>query len=211
MPALDRYDVEGLDEDDYDSMSQGERLAAEQEMRKRDRELGLIRRDDRELFYDESDDEEGPQRKRRMAEKAAVGETEDAEMIESIEHLEDTKGHTVKEWISMIGPRTEIKNRFKSFLRTYTNDKGVFVYKEKIRRMCENNLSSFIVEFPILGVHENVLAYFLPEAPFQMLEIFDDVAKELVLSIFPSYERVSPEVHVRISDLPLIEDLRTFR
>lgn len=67
------------------------------------------------------------------------------------------------------------------------------------------------MEFPILGVHENVLAYFLPEAPFQMLEIFDEVAKELVLSIFPSYERVSPEVHVRISDLPLIEDLRTFR
>lgn len=139
MPTLDRYDGEGLDEDDYDNLSQGERMAAEQEMRKRDRDLGLIRRDDRELFYDE-DDDEGPQRKRRMAEKAATGDTEDAEMIESIEHLEDTKGHTVKEWISMVGPRTEIKNRFKSFLRTYTNDKGIFVYKEKIRRMCENNL-----------------------------------------------------------------------
>lgn len=140
MPALDRYDADGLDEDDYDAMSQGDRMAAEEEMRRRDRELGLIRRDDRELFYDESDDEEGPQRKRRMAEKSAAGEIEDAEMIESIEHLEDTKGHTVKEWVSMIGPRTEIKNRFKNFLRTYTNDKGVYIYKEKIRRMCENNL-----------------------------------------------------------------------
>lgn len=142
MPALDRYDTEVMDDDDYDDMSQGDRMAAEQEMRKRDRELGLIRRDDRELFYEGSDDEMEPQRKRRMAEKAAMGETEDAEMIESIEHLEDTKGHTVKEWISMVGPRTEIKNRFKSFLRTYTNDKGVYVYKEKIRRMCENNLVS---------------------------------------------------------------------
>lgn len=44
-----------------------------------------------------------------------------------------------------------------------------------------------------------------------MLEIFDEVAKELVLSIFPSYERVSSEIHVRIADLPLIEDLRLFR
>lgn len=145
MPALDRYDVENLDDQDYDELSQSDRMAAEAEMRKRDRELGLIRRDDRELFYDESDDE-GPQRKRRMAEKSAMNEVdEEIEMIESIEHLEDTKGHTVKEWISMIGPRTEIKNRFKSFLRTYTNDKGVYVYKEKIRRMCENNLVSFSI------------------------------------------------------------------
>lgn len=146
MPALDRYDIEAMDEDDYDAMSTGDRLAAEQEMRRRDRELGLVRRDDRELFYEGSDDEMEPQRKRRMAEKSATGETEDAEMIESIEHLEDTKGHTVKEWISMVGPRTEIKNRFKSFLRTYTNDKGVYVYKEKIRRMCENNLVSTFVQ-----------------------------------------------------------------
>lgn len=67
------------------------------------------------------------------------------------------------------------------------------------------------MEFPILASKEHVLAYFLPEAPFQMLEIFDGVAKEIVLSMFPSYERVTNEVHVRISDLPLIEELRTFR
>ncbi|KAI5709035.1 hypothetical protein M8J76_008691 [Diaphorina citri] len=37
------------------------------------------------------------------------------------------------------------------------------------------------------------------------------VAKDLVLSMYPSYERVATEIHVRISDLPLIEDIRTFR
>lgn len=56
-----------------------------------------------------------------------------------------------------------------------------------------------------------MLAYFLPEAPFQMLEIFDEVAKEIVLSMYPSYDRVTKEIHVRISDLPLIEEIRTFR
>lgn len=145
MPALDRYNADELDHEEYDEMSQTERLAAEKELRNRDRELGLVRRDERELFYDESDDEMEPQRKRRMAEKSATGETDDVEMIESIEHLEDTKGYTVKEWVSMVGPRTEIKNRFRNFLRTYTNDKGVYIYKEKIRRMCENNLVSFII------------------------------------------------------------------
>lgn len=34
-------------------------------------------------------------------------------MIESIENLEDTKGHSIKEWVAMLGPRTEIANRFK--------------------------------------------------------------------------------------------------
>lgn len=44
-----------------------------------------------------------------------------------------------------------------------------------------------------------------------MLQIFDEVAKDVVLQMFPSYERVTSEIHVRISDLPLIEELRTFR
>lgn len=139
MPHLDRYDDRILDEDEYDQMSIGERLAAEEELRRRDRDLGILRRDDRELFYDQSDDEEDPRQKRRRAEKAAVGEVEDTEMIESIENLEDTKGYSIKDWVVMIGPRTEISNRFKNFLRTYVNSKGQYVYKEKIRRMCENN------------------------------------------------------------------------
>lgn len=139
MPHLDRYDERILDEDDYDQMSVGERLAAEEELRRRDREMGITRRDDRELFYDQSDDEEGPRQKRRKAEKAAAGEIEDTEMIESIENLEDTKGYSIKDWVVMMGPRTEIANRFKNFLRTYVNSKGQYVYKEKMRRMCENN------------------------------------------------------------------------
>lgn len=132
-------------------------------------------------------------------------------MIESIENLEDTKGHTIKEWVSMLAPRTEIANRFKNFLRSFVNSKKQYVYKDKIRRMCENNYSSFEVEFTNLAVTEQALAYFLPEAPTEMLEIFDKVAKELVLAIYPSYERIASEIHVRISDLPLVEDIRTFR
>ncbi|KAI8437461.1 hypothetical protein MSG28_011784 [Choristoneura fumiferana] len=214
MPALDRYDNEDLDDENYDAMSIGDRRAAEQELRQRDREEGR-RRDDRGLLYDDSDEEStgAPRAKRRRAaEKAAMGADEQVEEgIESIENLEDTKGYTTKEWVSMLGPRTEISNRFKNFLRTFTNSKSQYVYKERIRRMCEHNQASFHVEFDVLARREQVLAYFLPEAPFQMLQIFDEVAKDVVLQMFPSYERVTSEIHVRISDLPLIEELRTFR
>lgn len=214
MPELDRYDQAILDEDDYSDIEIEGRAAAENEMQRRDRAAG-IHRDDRDLVYDQSDDEdEIPRAKRRAAEKAAEGgetDLDDAEMIESIENLEDTKGHSTKEWVSMLGPRTEIANRFKSFLRTFVDEKGTYTYRDRIRRMCEQNKSSFVISFHDLANKEQVLAYFLPEAPFQMLEIFDKVSKEMVLSIFPTYERVTNEIFARISELPLIEELRTFR
>jgi len=50
MSGLDRYDPNLLDDEEYSEMSQGERLAAETEMRKRDRAAGIIR-DDRDLLY----------------------------------------------------------------------------------------------------------------------------------------------------------------
>jgi len=79
MPELDHYDPAMLDdEDDFSEMSQGDRFAAESEMRRRDRAAG-IHRDDRDLGFGQSDDEDdvGPRAKRRAGEKAAVGEVED--------------------------------------------------------------------------------------------------------------------------------------
>lgn len=62
------------------------------------------------------------------------------QMIESIENLEDMKGHSVREWVSMLAPKTEIKNRFKNFLRTFVDAKGHNVYREKIRQMVEGKM-----------------------------------------------------------------------
>ena len=36
-------------------------------------------------------------------------------------------------------------------------------------------------------------------------------AKEVVLSMYPRYEQIVHEIHVRISDLPLIEEIRSLR
>lgn len=56
-----------------------------------------------------------------------------------------------------------------------------------------------------------MLAYFLPEAPLEMLAIFDEATKDIVLAMFPQYERIAKDIHVRITDLPLVEDIRSLR
>lgn len=212
MPEFDRYDDALLDSQEYDDISESDRRAAEAEMRRRDRAAG-IHRNERDLVYDDEDDDDDiPRHKRRAAEKAAeIQDMDTEENIESIECLEDTKGHTIKEWVLMLGPRTEISNRFKNFLRTCIDAKGQYVYRDKIRRMCEQNLSSFVVSFTHLAINSQVIASFLLEAPFQIFEIFDKVAKDMVLGIYPTYERVTTEIHVRIDDIPVLEELRTFR
>jgi DNA replication licensing factor MCM2 len=219
MPGLDRYDRELLDEDDYNMMSEADRAAAEADMRQRDRAEG--RRADgrmrRGLLYDEDDDDDEPARRRRRlaADRAAEGhieeDDEDQGLIESIENLEDTRGRTIREHVTQVGPRTECLNRFKNFLRTYVDSRGQSLYKEKIRTMCEENRASFEVDYNILASECQVLAYFLPEAPTEVLTIFDEAAKSVVLSMFPRYEAIAKEIHVRITDLPLVEELRSLR
>lgn len=172
------------------------------------------------LFHlDETDDDEDmPQRsrRRRIAERAAEGDMDMQEdMIESIENLEDMKGHSVREWVCLQPPRLEIKNRFKQFLKTFVDDQGKSVYREKIKAMCEGkvcwiilnlhtvllpvlkyhiilyiflaNLQSLAIDYNVLACeqHLQVLAYFLPEAPAEMLKIFDEVQYSLALYSVP--------------------------
>lgn len=66
------------------------------------------------------------------------------DVIESIENLEDMKGHSVREWVCLQAPRLEIKNRFKQFLKTFVDDQGKSVYRDKIRSMCEGIINSSI-------------------------------------------------------------------
>merc|ERR1719322_1595473 len=218
MPGLDRYERELMDDEDYDDMSEGDRQAVEAELRRRDREEGrLDGRMRRGLLYDSDDEDDEPaRRRRRLAERAADGRIIDEEddmegVVESVENLEDTRGRPVRDYVSAIGPKTECFNRFKDFLRSYVDERGHSLYKEKIRTMCEENGSSFEVDYNVLASKCHVLAYFLPEAPTEVLAIFDEAAKSVVLSMFPRYELIQKEIHVRITELPLVEELRSLR
>lgn len=42
-------------------------------------------------------------------------------------------------------------------------------------------------------------------------QIFDEAAKEVVLAMYPKYDRIAYEIHVRICNLPLVEEIRSLR
>ncbi|KAF3690338.1 DNA replication licensing factor mcm2 [Channa argus] len=208
IPALDQYEAEGLDldEEDLSELSPGARAAAEEAMRRRDREQGVSGRLRRGLLYDseDEDDERPAARRRRLAERAAEGvaDGEDDEMIESIENLEDMKGHTVREWVSMAAPRLEIYNRFKNFLRTHVDENGHNVFKEKVCDMCKGAIAAQVKNKP-KSIWINTLSI--------LHQIFDEAAKEVVLAMYPKYDRIAHEIHVRICNLPLVEEIRSLR
>ncbi|XP_043742096.1 DNA replication licensing factor MCM2 [Cervus elaphus] len=215
IPELDIYEAEGLalDDEDVEELTASQREAAERVMRQRDREAGRgLGRMRRGLLYDsDEEEEERPSRKRRQVERATEDGEEDEDMIESVENLEDLKGHSVREWVSMAGPRLEIHHRFKNFLRTHVDGRGHNVFKERISDMCKENRESLVVNYEDLAAREHVLAYFLPEAPAELLQIFDEAALEVVLAMYPKYDRIASRIHVRISHLPLVEELRSLR
>uniref|UniRef100_A0A8D3CDY1 DNA replication licensing factor MCM2 n=1 Tax=Scophthalmus maximus TaxID=52904 RepID=A0A8D3CDY1_SCOMX len=234
IPALDQYEAEGLDLDDEDlsELSPGARAAAEEAMRRRDREQGVSGRLRRGLLYDseDEDDERPAARRRRLAERAAEGvDGEEEEMIESIENLEDMKVRLVcsrhrprARPVSLLrvlnvvsssaGPhRAGVGFHGGNFLRTHVDENGHNVFKEKISDMCKENKESLVVNYEDLAAREHVLAYFLPEAPTEMLKVFDEAAKEVVLAMYPKYNRIAHDIHVRICSLPLVEEIRSLR
>lgn len=222
VAELDKYDPEGLDqENEYDPMDIEERVAAEREMRKRDRKEGKSTTRGKikdSLLYSELSEDLDPDHasashrsKRKFHDAGSQGDQPTDEPIESIENLDVMKGHGLREWVKMIGPKTEIYNRFKNFLKTIIDENGHNVFREKIRYMVEANHQSLVVDYNLLYQSEEVLAYFLVEAPLEMLNIFDEAAKDYVYSLYPHYHKIAKEIHVRISDLPLIEELRSLR
>ena len=56
-----------------------------------------------------------------------------------------------------------------------------------------------------------VLAIWLVEQPLIMLELFDSVAMDVAKIAFPEYDSIHSIIHVRITNLPLTDELRDLR
>ncbi|KAJ8324432.1 MCM DNA helicase complex subunit [Batrachochytrium dendrobatidis] len=212
---LDHYEVESVvDEEEYDTMNREDRLVAEAKMRRRDRELARLEgRLPAAFLDDEEEDENEPMRARRRRHDGLDMDIDlDAGEIAPLdpESLMATKG-PLSEFVAMEGPRRTIKKEFHSFLTSYVNDKGESVYGERVKAMCLADGQSLEVDYRHLYSTNATLAYFLSNTPTEILKIFDSVAMEVVLTGYEDYDKIRSEIHVRITNLPIVETLRDLR
>lgn len=143
----------------------------------------------------------------------------------------------LREWIAQDRTRKEIQRKFRAFLKHFVQDenennatttttadadeaaamrrrqrrRGNGLYEQRIRTACANNKSSLAVSYLHLMQAEPVLAYWLADAPTDMLLILNEAATRHVVSLFPSYQAICSEIHVRITDLPICDSLRDLR
>jgi DNA replication licensing factor MCM2 len=206
------------DEGDYEELDMAARRQLDAKLNRRDRELARQRRMPAAFLQDE-DEEDGlglmnqPRRRRHHYDEEQDDDMADDIMEEelSLETLQDVKASSLVEWVSQPAVQRTIKREFKAFLTEYTDDHGSSVYGNRIRTLGEVNAESLEVSYDHLSTSKAILAYFLANAPGEMLKLFDEVAMEVTLLHYPDYERIHSEIHVRISDLPVHYTLRQLR
>ena len=109
-------------------------------------------------------------------------------------NLEDQKG-PLREWISLDATSRTIEKFFRNFLMTFSDKKGTKIYKQRIQTMCASNQESLLVSYTHLSLDQPTLAEYLADAPTEMLAIFDRVAMQQVLVMFPQYQHIHDEIH----------------
>ncbi|KXX81916.1 DNA replication licensing factor mcm2 [Madurella mycetomatis] len=214
--AYEGIDID--DEGDYDAMNLGERRRLEAQLNRRDREVARRQRIPAAFLPGEDDDRDidltAQPRRRRHRYDEDPDEDMDADIMDeelSLEALHDVKAASLTEWVSQPAVQRTIKREFKAFLTEYTDDSGSSVYGNRIRTLGEINAESLEVSYEHLSTSKAILAYFLANAPAEMLKLFDQVAMDVVLLHYPDYERIHSEIHVRIFDLPVHYTLRQLR
>src|SRR5271170_1748254 len=207
------------DEGDYDELDAATRRQLEARLDKRDRELARRRRMPAAFMPDEDDDmgvdlTKQPRRRRHQYDEDQEDMDLDENIMDeelSLETLQDIKASNITEWVSLPSVMRTIAREFKSFLTEYIDAQGTSVYGTRIRTLGEVNSESLEVSYDHLSSTKAILAYFLANAPAEMLKIFDKAAFEVTRLHYPNYEQIHPEIHVRISDLPVRFTLRQLR
>ena len=215
----DRYEGLDIDDDgDYEALNLGDRRRLEAQLNRRDREVARRQRIPAAFLPGEDEDGDidltAQPRRRRHRYDEDPDEDMDADIMDeelSLEALQDVKASNLTEWVSNLSVQRTIKREFKAFLTEYIDDSGSSVYGNRIRTLGEINAESLEVSYEHLSSSKAILAYFLANAPAEMLKLFDEVAMDVVLLHYPDYERIHSEIHVRIFDLPVHYTLRQLR
>ncbi|KAJ1621501.1 MCM-domain-containing protein [Pavlovales sp. CCMP2436] len=220
MGALDEYEEDGIDRADY-SDDVDARGAADRELAARDATDVYGRSRGPRAFQDSSGDEDDAfqRRNHRQAAETAEGDGLGMDALNAAEVVEpnldafDPVNTSLAEWIAQPNISASVRRLFHRFLQTFTvggTTAGNY-YVEAVRTMCSHNRESLEVSYRHLSAHAPILAIWLADCPSAMLPLFDEEAMRFVCHYFNEYRRIQPEVHVRISELPIHDSIRDLR
>ncbi|CAL1355222.1 unnamed protein product [Linum trigynum] len=121
---------------------------------------------------------------------------------------------TLREWVTRDEVRRFIARKFKEFLLTYVNPKsgqGDFEYVRLINEMALANKCSLEIDYKqFIYVHPNI-AIWLADAPQSVLEVMEEVAKSVVFDLHPKYKNIHQKIYVRVTNLPVYDQIRNIR
>ncbi|TDZ35168.1 DNA replication licensing factor mcm2 [Colletotrichum spinosum] len=216
----DRY--EGIDIDDdgeFDEMDLAARRRLESQLNRRDREVARRQRIPAAFLPGEEDDGgdidlSSQQRRRRHQYDEDPDEDMDGNVLDEewpLDSITTVPASQLAEVIPMPAIQRSIKREFKAFLTEFIDEQGASVYGNRIRTLGEVNAESLEVSYEHLSKAKASLAYFLANAPADVLPLFDEVAMDVVLLYYPDYDAIHSEIHVRFYDLPVTFTIRKLR
>ncbi|KAK8681481.1 hypothetical protein V6N13_053883 [Hibiscus sabdariffa] len=121
---------------------------------------------------------------------------------------------TLREWVTRDEVRRFIFKKFRDFILTYVNPKnqhGDIEYVRLINEMVSANKCSLEIDYKqFISVHPNI-AIWLADAPQSVLEVMEDVAQRVVFDLHPNYKNIHQKIYVRITNLPIYDQIRDIR
>ncbi|CAI9275262.1 unnamed protein product [Lactuca saligna] len=121
---------------------------------------------------------------------------------------------TLREWVTRDEVRRFIAKKFKEFILTYENPKNEnheFLYLNQINEMVSANKCSLEIDYKqFIYIHPNI-AIWLADAPQSVLEVMEEVANKVVFSIHSNYKSIHQKIYVRVTNLPVYDQIRNIR
>ncbi|TYH83491.1 hypothetical protein ES332_D02G135700v1 [Gossypium tomentosum] len=121
---------------------------------------------------------------------------------------------TLREWVTRDEVRLFIFKKFRDFILTYVNPKnghGDIEYVRLINEVVSANKCSLEIDYKqFISVHPNI-AIWLADAPQSVLVVMEDVAQRVVFDLHPNYKNIHQKIYIRITNLPIYDQIRDIR
>ncbi|KAL0853942.1 hypothetical protein Bca101_059094 [Brassica carinata] len=119
---------------------------------------------------------------------------------------------SLREWVMRDEVRRFIAKKFKDFLLTYVkpnSENGEYV--RLINEMVSANKCSLEIDYKeFIHVHPNI-AIWLADAPQPVLEVMEEVSEKVIFDLHPNYKNIHQKIYVRVTHLPVNDQIRNIR